>query len=166
MNLRRFEKFNTPGTVNVGYIHGGGNIGVLTQYETTAAYADIETMGKDVAMQIAAMNPKYIAEEDMDPEYIETEKRILTQQALNEGKPANIVEKMVIGRLKKDLKQVCLVEQSFVKDGDITVKQYIGNTAKAVGTDIKIVKMIRFEIGEGIEKAEDNFAEEVAKMSK
>ena len=166
MNLRRFEKFNTPGTVNVGYIHGGGKIGVLTQYETTAAYADIESMGKDVAMQIAAMNPKYISEEDMDPEYIETERRILTQQALNEGKPANIVEKMVIGRLKKDLKQVCLVEQSFVKDGDIIVKQYIANTAKAVGTDIKIVKMVRFEIGEGIEKAEDNFAEEVAKMSK
>lgn len=166
MNLRRFEKFNTPGTVNVGYIHGGGKIGVLTQFETEAAYADIEAMGKDVAMQIAAMSPKYLSENDVDADYIESEKKILMQQALNEGKPANIVEKMVEGRLKKDLKQVCLLAQPFVKDGDVIVEQYINNTAKEVGKDIKIVKMIRFEIGEGIEKEEDNFAEEVAKMSK
>lgn len=164
MNIRRFERFNTPSTVNVGYIHGGGRIGVIVELTTDASYGEVEAMGKDVAMQIAAMNPKYISEADVDEAYIENEKKILTQQALNEGKPENIVEKMVVGRLKKELKQVCLLEQPFVKDGDITVGQYINNHSKELGKDIKINRMIRFEIGEGIEKKEENFADEVAKQ--
>lgn len=164
MNIRRFERFNTPNTVNVGYIHGGGRIGVLVELATEASYNEVEAMGKDIAMQIAAMNPKYIAEDEIDEAYIENEKKILTQQALNEGKPANIVEKMVVGRLKKELKQVCLLDQPFVKDGDINVDQYIKNCGKEIGKDIKMNRMIRFEIGEGIEKKEENFADEVAKQ--
>lgn len=164
MSVRRFEKYNDPGTLNVGYIHGGGRIGVLIQLATDASYNDVTVLGKDLAMQIAAMNPKYISEEDIDEEYIENEKRILTQQALNEGKPAEIVEKMVVGRLKKDLKQVCLLEQIFVKDGELTVQKYIDKVAKEIGKDIKVNKMVRYEIGEGLEKKEENFAEEVAKQ--
>lgn len=164
MNIRRFERFNTPNTVNVGYIHGGGRIGVLVELATEASYNEVEAMGKDIAMQIAAMNPKYISEAEIDEAYIENEKKILTQQALNEGKPANIVEKMVVGRLKKELKQVCLLDQAFVKDGDINVDQYIKNCGKEIGKDIKMNRMIRFEIGEGIEKKEENFADEVAKQ--
>ncbi|MFA5528167.1 MAG: translation elongation factor Ts, partial [Peptostreptococcales bacterium] len=120
LNIRRFNKYDDG--VTVGYIHGGGRIGVLVQFDTAATYDEIETMGKDIAMQIAAMSPKYISEDDVDAEYIEHERKILTQQAINEGKDAKIVDKMVIGRLKKELKQVCLLEQAFVKDADIDVK--------------------------------------------
>ncbi|MCG8483089.1 MAG: translation elongation factor Ts [Clostridia bacterium] len=164
MNIRRFERFNTPSTVNVGYIHGGGRIGVIVELATEAAYNEVEALGKDIAMQIAAMNPKYISEADVDQAYIENEKKILTQQALNEGKPEAIVEKMVVGRLKKELKQVCLLDQAFVKDGDINVGQYVKNCGKDLGKDIKVNRMVRFEIGEGIEKKEENFADEVAKQ--
>ena len=163
INIRRFEKF-AGDAVTVGYIHGGGRIGVLAQFDTAATYNEIETMGKDIAMQVAAMSPKYIAEEDVDAEYVENEKKILTLQALNEGKAEAIVEKMVLGRLKKELKQVCLLEQAFVKDGDIDVKTYIKNCGKEIGKDITMKAMIRYEIGEGIEKIEENFADEVAKQ--
>ena len=110
------------------------------------------------------MNPKFIDESGVDPEYIESEKNILIQQALNEGKPQEIVEKMVTGRLKKELKETCLVEQKFVKNGDISVAQYIEDTAKSIGKSIEVVEMLRYEVGEGIEKQEENFAEEVAKQ--
>ncbi|NLK71552.1 MAG: elongation factor Ts [Clostridiales bacterium] len=164
LNIRRFEIIEDPNAVNVGYIHGGGRIGVLVSFATDASYNEIVDLGKDVAMQVAAMSPKYISEADVDDEYIENEKKILTQQALNEGKDASIVEKMVIGRLKKELKQVCLLDQAFVKDSEITVKQYIDNKAKSLGKSIAAIRMIRFEIGEGIDKKEENFAEEVAKQ--
>lgn len=164
MSARRFEKFNTPGVVYTGYIHGGGKIGVVIGLETEASVEDVTVMGRDVAMQVASMNPKYISEEDVDPEYIESEKKILIQQALNEGKPKDIVEKMVIGRLKKELKETCLLEQKFVKNGDISVAQYVEESAAALGKTIKVKEMLRYEVGEGIEKKEENFAEEVAKQ--
>lgn len=164
MNIRRLVKCDREGTVYVGYVHGGGKIGVIVGFETEAALADIQVMGKDVAMQVASMNPKFIDESFVDPDYLENEKKILMQQALNEGKPANIVEKMVVGRLKKELKETCLLEQKFVKDGDLSVKQYIDGVAKNIGKPIQVVEMIRYEVGEGIEKKEENFAEEVAKQ--
>jgi elongation factor Ts len=110
------------------------------------------------------MSPKYISEEEIPAEDIESEKKILMQQALNEGKPANIVEKMVAGRLKKEMKETCLIEQNFVKDGDISVCQYVDDSAKALGKSVVVVEMLRYEVGEGIEKEEENFAEEVAKQ--
>jgi elongation factor Ts len=110
------------------------------------------------------MNPRFIDESQVDPEYIESEKKILIQQALNEGKPADIVEKMVTGRLKKELKETCLLEQKFVKNSDITVAGYIKEAADALKQTVKVVEMIRYEVGEGIEKKEENFAEEVAKQ--
>lgn len=165
LDFRRFAKVVTNGQV-AGYIHGGGKIGVLVEMETEARDAKVLELGKDVAMQVAAMNPKYVSRDEVDAEYIAHETEVLTQQALNEGKPANIVEKMVKGRLEKELKEVCLLEQTFVKNPDITVKQLVADVAKAAGSDIKVVKVVRFEVGEGIQKREENFAEEVAKQLK
>lgn len=164
LNIRRFAKSEGENLVHVGYIHGGGKIGVIVGFETEASKDEIATMGKDVAMQVASMNPKFIDESQIDPSYLEEERKILVQQAINEGKPANIVEKMVEGRLKKELKEVCLIEQKFVKDSDITVAQYIDGVAKELGKDIKVANIIRYEVGEGIEKKEEDFAAEVAKQ--
>ncbi|MBR0596775.1 translation elongation factor Ts [Sinanaerobacter chloroacetimidivorans] len=164
MNVRRFAKCQTPGVVYVGYSHGNGKIGVLVGLETEASADEVNVMGRDVAMQVASMNPKFIDESAVDPEYLESEKKILVHQALNEGKPADIVEKMVMGRLKKELKETCLLEQKFVKDGEISVGQYVANCSKEIGKPMKVVEMIRYEVGEGIEKKEENFAEEVAKQ--
>lgn len=165
LDFRRFAKVSTDGQV-AGYIHGGGKIGVLVEMKTAARDAEVITMGRDIAMQVAAMNPKYVSRNDVDQEYIAHETEILTQQALNEGKPANIVEKMIKGRLEKQLKEVCLLEQPFVKNPDLTIKQLVAETAKKVGEEIEVVRVVRFEVGEGIEKKEENFAEEVAKQLK
>lgn len=164
MNIRRFTRMDQTGVKYVGYLHGNGKIGVVVGLETEAPISDVSVCGKDVAMQVASMNPKFLDESQVDPEYLENEKKILVQQALNEGKSADIVEKMVMGRLKKELKETCLVEQKFVKDNDLTVKQYVENTAEEIGKSIKVVSMARYEVGEGIEKKEENFAEEVAKQ--
>ena len=165
LDVRRFAKLSTDGQI-AGYIHGAGKIGVLVEMLTDARNEEVLAMGKDVAMQVAAMNPKYVSREEVDQEYIAHETEILTHQALNEGKPANIVEKMIKGRLEKQLKEVCLLEQTFVKNPDVTVKQLVADVAKKVGSDIKIGRVVRFEVGQGIEKKEENFAEEVAKQLK
>ena len=165
LDFRRFEKLTTEGQI-AGYIHGAGKIGVLVELLTEARDERVIAMGRDIAMQVAAMNPKYVSREDVDPAYIAHETEVLTAQALNEGKPANIVEKMVKGRLEKELKEVCLLEQVFVKDSDLTIKKLVANTAKEVGSDIQVGRVERFEVGEGIEKKEENFAEEVAKQLK
>ena len=165
LDFRRFEKLTTEGQI-AGYIHGAGKIGVLVELLTEARDERVLAMGKDIAMQVAAMNPKYVSRDDVDQAYIAHETEVLTAQALNEGKPANIVEKMVKGRLEKELKEVCLLEQTFVKDSDLTIKQLVANTAKEVGSDIQVGRVVRFEVGEGIEKKEENFAEEVAKQLK
>ena len=165
LDVRRFERIDTKGKV-AGYIHGGGKIGVLVELATDSNDERVLSLGKDIAMQVAAMNPKYISRDDVDPEYIAHETEILTQQALNEGKPANIVEKMVVGRLNKELKEVCLVDQVFVKDSELTISKLIAKVAKEVASDISIASMVRYEVGEGIEKREENFAEEVAKQMK
>ncbi len=164
MSIRRFVKFDRPGTEYVGYIHNGGLIGVICGFETEASLGEIEAMGKDVCMQVCSMSPKFIDQSAVDPAYLESEKAILIQQALNEGKPQAIVEKMVVGRLKKELQEVCLVNQKFVKDNEMTVEQYINAKAKELGKAIKVVDMVRYEVGEGIEKKVENFAEEVAKQ--
>ena len=165
LDFRRFEKLTTEGQI-AGYIHGAGKIGVLVELLTEARDERVIAMGRDIAMQVAAMNPKYVSREDVDPAYIAHETEVLTAQALNEGKPANIVEKMVKGRLEKELKEVCLLEQVFVKDSDLTIKKLVAEGAKNVGSDIKVGRVVRFEVGEGIEKKEENFAEEVAKQLK
>jgi len=164
MNVRRFVKFAEPGCVYAGYTHGAGSIGVVVGFKTDASAADIAVMGKDVSMQIASMNPKFISEADVDPAYIESEKKIMTQLVLNEGKAPEMVEKIVAGKIKKELKEVCLTAQKFVKDDEVTVKQYIDKAMAEIGKSAEVVSMIRYEVGEGIEKKEENFAEEVAKQ--
>ena len=166
MKIRRFERYE--GDV-VTYVHGGGRIGVMVKFEADEAVSSNEgfkAMAKDVAMQIAAANPAYLNKEAVPADEIAKEKEILTQQAINEGKPANIAEKMVMGRINKYYKEVCLLEQPFIKDGDITVGKYIENSAKEMGGAAKAVSFVRFEKGEGLEKREDNFADEVASMMK
>lgn len=166
MTLRRIAKLSVDKGVVATYLHAGGKIGVLLAMESEGDKAELEALGRDIAMQVASMNPKFISSDDVDAEFIANEKEVLMQQAINEGKPANIAEKMVEGRLNKELKEVCLLEQEFVKDSDFTIKSLIADKAKALGADIKVVAFKRFEVGEGLEKKQENFAEEVAKQMK
>ena len=166
LKIRRFVRYEGP---CVAYIHAGGTHGVLVNFEVSDevfAKPEFEAYGKDIAMQIAAANPSYLNKEEVPAEVLEKEKEILTQQAINEGKPAAIAEKMVAGRIAKYYKENCLVEQAFVKDDKQTITAYTNATAKELGGDIKIVAFTRFEKGEGIEKKVDDFAAEVAAMSK
>lgn len=166
MKIRRFTRMEGD---LVTYIHGGGRIGILAKFETSGDIAgkdEFKAYAKDIAMQIAAANPTYTNKEDVPADVLAKEKEILTAQAINEGKPANIAEKMVMGRIGKFYKENCLVEQPFIKDGDISVAKYTANTAKELGGDIKIIGFVRYEKGEGLEKREDNFADEVASMMK
>ncbi|MCL2056519.1 MAG: translation elongation factor Ts [Oscillospiraceae bacterium] len=164
MKIRRFERYE--GTVAT-YVHGEGRIGVMVAFDTDAAdKPGFDEMGKDLAMQIAAIAPRYVGKDDVPADVVAKEKEILTAQAMNEGKPQNIAEKMVQGRIGKFYKETCLLEQAFVKDGDISVGQYVENTAKALGGHIKVKSFVRMERGEGIEKREDNFAEEIANLTK
>ena len=167
MTVRRFEKFNVANGVVESYIHGGGRIGVVVELNCEADnVAVLKEVAKDVCMQVAAANPSFLSREDVDAEALEKEKEIYRVQALNEGKPENIVEKMGMGRIQKYYKEVCLLDQAWVKDGDKSISKYLQEKSKEVGSPITINKFVRFERGEGIEKVEDNFAEEVAKMSK
>ena len=164
MNIRRFERLE--GAL-VPYVHGGGKIGVMVQFDTDCADKDgFVACGKDIAMQVAAAAPQYLSKEEVPSEVVDKEKEILTAQAINEGKPAAIAEKMVNGRIAKYYKEVCLLEQPFIKDDDLTVAKYVENVAKELGGKLALTKFIRFEKGEGLEKREDNFADEVASMMK
>ncbi len=168
LNIRRFFRTANPA---VTYIHGGGKIGVVVELETEAKVEDaLETMGKDVCMQIAAMNPQYLSKETVDAAVIESEKNILIAQIKNDpknaNKPDNIVEKMVMGRIGKFYENNCLLQQAFVKNGDMTVEQYVESVAKEIGAQVKVSAFTRFEKGEGLAKREDDFAAEVASMTK
>ncbi|KAB7668666.1 translation elongation factor Ts [Bacillus sp. B1-b2] len=152
LSLRRYEiKTKSDNDAFGAYLHMGGRIGVLTVLEGTTD----ESAAKDVAMHIAALNPKYVSRDQVSAEEVAHEKEVLTQQALNEGKPANIVEKMVEGRLSKYFEDVCVLDQSFVKNPDQKVRQFV----ESKGATLR--EFVRYEVGEGIEKREDNFAEEV-----
>ncbi len=164
LTIRRFVKMEKEeNTVLVSYIHGAGKVAVLLKLATDAPSDKVEETGKNICMQIAAMNPKFVSRDEVSEDFIENEREILKQQALNEGKPANIVDKMIVGRLNKLLKEFCLVDQEYVKDGDFTVLSYLESVSKEIGTSVTIKEFVRFETGEGIEKKEENFAEEVAK---
>lgn len=164
IRIRRFVRIE--GDV-VTYVHAGGKIGVMVQFETDVAGKDgFEDYAKDVAMQIAAINPQYLDRTCVPADVLEKEKEIYMAQTLNEGKPANIAEKIVMGRINKFYKEVCLVDQEFVKDGSMTIAKYTESKAKELGGSIKIAQFVRFEKGEGLEKRSDNFADEVASMVK
>jgi len=166
LSIRRFQKLSNEKGAIASYIHGGGKIGVLVEAEAEVVNDAVMEALKNVAMQIAALPPVYLSRDDVDQNYIASETAILKQQAMNENpdKPENIIEKMIVGRLNKQLKEVCLLDQSYVKDGDLTVQKYIDSVGKAVGGSILLKSYVRYETGEGIEKREENFAEEVAKQ--
>lgn len=166
IKIRRFARYE--GNV-YSYIHGGGRIGVMVNFEIageTDKTHELQEFKKDIAMQIAASFPFFIDKASVPSEAIEKEKEILTAQAINEGKPANIAEKMVMGRIGKYYKDVCLMEQPFIKNSDIMVSKYFEEKSKEFGVEIKVKEFVRFEKGEGLEKKQDNFADEVANMIK
>lgn len=168
LSIRRFEKVSAENGCIVSYIHGGGRIGVLVQAKTEVVNGTVKEALNNVAMQVAALSPKYVSEADVSEEYKEHEKEILLAQAKNENpdKPDQIIEKMILGRLNKQLKEVCLSEQVYVKaeDGKQTVAKYLEQISKEVGSTVVVEKFIRFETGEGIAKKEEDFAAEVAKQ--
>ena len=163
LNIRRFEKVETEGCV-VSYIHGGGRIGVLVEADTDVVNDEIKACLKNVAMQVAAMSPKYVSRDEVDQDFLEHEKEILLAQAKKENpnKPDNIIEKMIIGRLNKEMKEICLLDQVYVQDGDLTVAKYVEKVAKENGANVAVKKFVRFETGEGLEKKNEDFAAEVA----
>ena len=161
LSIRRFEKVVTDGCV-VSYIHGGGRIGVLVEAETDVVNDEIRSCLKNVAMQVAAMSPKYTSRAEVSQEYMDHEKEILLAAAKKENpeKPENIIEKMVIGRINKYYKEVCLVDQEFIKDGDLTISKLLKSK------NASVVRFARYQLGEGIEKKQDDLAAEVAKQMK
>ncbi len=170
MNIRRFEKVTTDGLL-VSYIHAGGKIGVIVEAQTDSSSDAVKECLKNVAMQVAALNPKYVSSDDVDADYKEHEKEILLAQAKNDpknaNKPDNIIEKMITGRLNKELKEVCLLEQEYVKaENKENVGKYVESVAKAEGCALKVTNFVRFETGDGLEKKEEDFAAEVAAQMK
>lgn len=162
IKIRRFARYE--GAVAT-YIHAGGKIGVMVNFETDVAGKEgFAEYGKDIAMQIAAVNPSYLQKSDVPDEVIEHEKAIMTEQVINEGKPEAIAQKIVLGKIGKYYEENCLVNQAFVKDNKMTVEQYTAKVAKDLGGSIKILGFVRFEKGEGLEKRSDNLAYEVAKQ--
>ena len=166
MNIRRFQQVKEENGFVASYTHMGGKIGVLVDVETDVVNDDLKEMAKNVAMQIAALNTPYLNESEVPAEIIEHEKEVMRQQVINEGKPEQIADKIVMGKIGKFYKENCLLDQEFVKDNKINIKQYTQNTAKELGGSIEIKKFVRFEKGEGIEKRQDDFAAEVASMVK
>ena len=169
ISVRRF-KFYEEG-VNIPYIHAGGKIGVIVNMELDGVAADaVVELGKDIAMQIAAMRPSFLDKSEVDNSTLDKEREILTAQAKqdpkNAGKPDNIIEKMVMGRIGKYYEENCLLQQAFVKENKISVEKHVAEVAKQIGGKIVVKSFTRFEKGEGIEKKQDNFAEEVASMVK
>lgn len=165
MNLRRFKRISAKDGIVASYIHGGGRIGVIVNVESDKDTVLAE-VAKEMTLQVAAANPLYLNKEDVSVDALEKEKEIYRQQALNEGKPEKVVEKMITGRIQKYYKEVCLMEQLYIRDQDINVRKFIEQKSKENGNEIKIVKFARFEKGEGIEKKEEDFAEEVKKQMK
>ena len=170
MNIRRFEQVAEDNGFVASYIHGGGKIGVLIDVETDVVNDAVKEMAKNVAMQAAALKPMYTDRSEVSEDFIEHEKGILMAQIQNDpkeaSKPEKVIAGMIQGRINKELKEICLMDQVYVKaeDGKQSVEQYVKAVAKENGATIKIKKFVRFETGEGLEKKEENFAEEVAKQ--
>lgn len=168
LSIRRFKKFVADeNSLFVSYLHAGGKVAVLLEFSTDVKNDALVEAGKNVCMQIAAMSPQFVRREEISADFLAKEREILTEQAKadpkNAGKPENILEKMIEGRLNKEMKEFCLVDQEYVKDDKISVGKYIESVAKEIGGKVSIKQFVRFETGEGIEKKEENFADEVAK---
>ena len=168
LKIRRFEKVVADNGCVVSYVHGGGRIGVVVEGETSVVNAEVKECLTNIAMQIAALNPKYICRNEISADFIAHEKEILLAQIMNDpkeaSKPEKVINGMIEGRISKELKEICLVDQVYVKaeDGKQTVAKYLEEVSKAVGTAISVKKFVRFETGEGLEKKSEDFAAEVA----
>ena len=164
MNIRRFAQVEEQNGFIASYTHMGGKIGVLVDVETDVVNDAVKEMARNVAMQIAALKPQYTSDSEVSAEYIEHEKEILLAQAQKENpeKPANIIEKMIIGRLNKEMKEICLLDQVYVQDSDLSVAKYVEKVAKENNANVTVKKFVRFETGEGLEKKNEDFAAEVA----
>ena len=166
LSIRRFEKVVSENGCVASYTHGGGRIGVIVEADTDVVNDAIKECLVNVAMQVAALSPKYVSQDEVSEEYKNHEKEILLEQAKNDpknaSKPEGIIEKMIIGRLNKELKEVCLLDQQYVKDGDLTVGKYVAQVAKDNGANLSVKRFVRFETGEGLEKKNEDFAAEVA----
>jgi elongation factor Ts len=166
--VKKAGRIAAEGVVD-SYIHMGGKIGVLVEVNCETDFVaktdEFKSFVRDVAMHVAATNPMYLSEEDIDPAVLEKEKEILTAQAMNEGKPANVVEKMVEGRIRKFKKEICLLDQPFVKDPDKTVRELVTGKIATIGEKISIRRFVRYEMGEGLEKRRDDFVKEVAEQT-
>ncbi len=166
LNIRRFEVVEAP--VVVGYLHGGGRIGVIIAAESSVDNEAVREAMKNVAMQVAALSPKYVSKDEVGEDYIAHEKEILMAQIMNDPKesqkPQKVIDGMISGRINKELKEICLMDQIYVKaeDGKQTVGQYLAQVGKANGADLKVTKFVRYETGEGLEKKNEDFAAEVA----
>lgn len=170
MELRRAATLSVDNGVVASYIHSAlvpnmGRIGVLVALESTGDKAALEALGKQIAMHVAATRPAALSVEDLDPELVARERQVLVDQATASGKPQDIAEKMVEGRIRKFYEEVVLLQQAFIMDTDKTVETVIADASKELGADVKMTGFVRFELGEGVEKKEDNFADEVAKMA-
>ena len=170
LSIRRFQKIHTDGVV-VAYVHGGGRIGVLVEADTDVVNDEVKEALRNIAMQVAALNPKYTRRDEVSEEFIAHEKEILLAQIKNDPKeaekPEKVIEGIINGRINKEMKEICLLDQQYVKAEEgskQTVAKYVEEVAKATGSNLSIKGFIRFETGEGIEKKEENFAEEVAKQ--
>lgn len=168
LSIRRFEKVTAENGCVVSYVHGGGRIGVLVEAETAVVNDEVKEALTNLAMQVAALNPKYVATSEVSEEYKAHERAIIAEQIAQDpkmaGKPEKVIEGAVMGRLNKELKEVCLLEQAYVKaeDGKQTVAQYLDQVSKAVGATVSVKRFVRFETGEGLEKKNEDFAAEVA----
>ena len=168
LKIRRFEKVVAANGCVATYVHGGGRIGVIVEADTTAMNDAVKEALVNIAMQIAALNPKYVSREEVSAEYIAHEKEILLAQIMNDPqeskKPEKVINGMIEGRISKELKEVCLVDQVYVKaeDGKQTVGKYLEEVSKAAGAPVAVKRFVRFETGEGLEKKQEDFAAEVA----
>jgi len=166
MSLRRIDRCDAGEGVVSSYVHGGGKIGVLVELKTTSTDAQVEGLAKQVAMHVAAASPQYLKRDNVPSDVVEKEKEIMRVKALESGKPENIVEKIIAGQINKYFGEVCLLEQAFVVDPDQKVGKVIEKLAKELGAEIELSSYVRYQLGEGIEKKEDDFAAEVAALSK
>ena len=165
ISLRRFTKYAlSENGIGASYIHMGGKIGVLTKIVTDASAESVAELAANICMQIAASKPQVVNIADVDAAQVEAEREIFTVQARNEGKPENVIAKMVEGRVHKYYKEVCLLEQEYVRDSSLSIKQVLAETEKAVGAKITVAAFVRYEMGEGIERRHENFAEEIQKQ--
>ncbi len=166
MNIRRFARLEPAAGVVASYIHGGGKIGVLVQLDTTGDSPEVAATARQIAMHVAAANPQYLSRNDVPAEVVEREKEIMKVKAIESGKPENIVDKIIEGQINKFFGEICLLEQVYVIDTDMKVGKVVEKLAKELGADVTLSGYVRYQLGEGIEKREDDFAAEVASLTK